>query len=134
MWIYDLSGATAMRRLTLGSRNRVPVWSADGEHVAFQSERESDLAIWWQRADGTTPAEGLTKPDKDTANVPESWSPDGWRTRLISPERPVGSCSSSRFRRLGRRMRSRKVWAPIPRGLPMGRSCSTLRQALNSLR
>jgi Tol biopolymer transport system component len=67
----------------LGGRNRVPVWSADSEHVAFQSNREDDLAVWWQRADGTTPAERLTKPDKDTAHVPESWSPDG-KTLLFS--------------------------------------------------
>jgi serine/threonine-protein kinase len=83
VWIYDLSGTTSIRRLTLGGRNRVPVWSADGEHVAFQSDREGDLGIFWQRADGTTPAERLTKPDKDTAHVPESWSPDG-RTLLFS--------------------------------------------------
>ena len=83
VWIYDLSGATSIRRLTLGGRNRVPVWSADGERVAFQSDREGDLAVWWQRADGTTPAERLTKPDKDTSHVPESWSPDG-RTLLFS--------------------------------------------------
>jgi Tol biopolymer transport system component len=83
VWIYDVSGATSIRRLTLGGRNRVPVWSADGERVAFQSDREGDLAIWWQRADGATPAERLTKPDKDTAHVPESWSPDG-RTLLFS--------------------------------------------------
>jgi Tol biopolymer transport system component len=84
VWIYDVSGSTSIRRLTLGGRNRVPVWAADGEHVAFQSDREGDLAIWWQRADGTTPAERLTKPDdKDTAHVPESWSPDG-KTLLFS--------------------------------------------------
>jgi serine/threonine-protein kinase len=83
VWIYDVSGATSIRRLTLGGRNRVPVWSADGEHVAFQSDREGDSAIWWQRADGTTAAERLTQPDKDTAHVPESWSPDG-KTLLFS--------------------------------------------------
>jgi Tol biopolymer transport system component len=84
VWIDDVSGTTAIRRLTLGGRNRVPIWSADGEHVAFQSDREGDLAIWWQRADGTTGAERLTKPDdKDTAHEPESWSPDG-KTLLFS--------------------------------------------------
>ena len=83
VWIADVSGATSIRRLTLGGRNRVPVWSADGESVAFQSDREGDLAIWSQRADGTTPAERLTKPDKDSAHVPESWSPDG-KTLLFS--------------------------------------------------
>ena len=66
VWIYDLSGASSMRRLTLGGRNRVPVWAPDSQHVAFQSDREGDLAVWWQRADGTTPAERLTKPEKDT--------------------------------------------------------------------
>ncbi len=82
--IYDVSGASALRRLTLGGRNRVPVWSADGEHVAFQSDREGDLGIFWQRADGTTAAERLTTPDdKDTAHVPESWAPDG-KTLLFS--------------------------------------------------
>jgi serine/threonine-protein kinase len=83
VWIYELSGASSMRRLTLGGRNRVPVWSADGERVAFQSDRDGDLGLFWQRADGTTAAERLTKPDKDTAHVPESWSPDG-KTLLFS--------------------------------------------------
>jgi serine/threonine-protein kinase len=83
VWIYDVAGASSARRLTLGGRNRVPVWSADGERVAFQSDRDGDLGLFWQRADGATPAERLTKPDKDTAHVPESWSPDG-KTLLFS--------------------------------------------------
>ena len=82
VWIYDLAASSA-RRLTLGGRNRVPVWSADGERVAFQSDRDGDLGLFWQRADGTTAAERLTTPDKDTAHVPESWSPDG-QTLLFS--------------------------------------------------
>ena len=61
----------------------MPVWSADCERVAFQSDRDGDLGLFWQRADGTTAAERLTKPDKDTAHVPESWSPDG-KTLLFS--------------------------------------------------
>ena len=83
VWIYDVAGASSARRLTLGGRNRVPVWSADGERVAFQSDREGDLGVFWQRADGTTAVQRLTKPDKDTAHVPESWSPDG-KTLLFS--------------------------------------------------
>jgi serine/threonine-protein kinase len=83
VWIYDVAGVSSARRLTLGGRNRVPVWSADGERVAFQSDRDGDLGLFWQRADGTTAAERLTKPDKDTAHVPESWSPDG-KTLLFS--------------------------------------------------
>ena len=39
IWIYETSGATELRRLTNGGNNRFPVWSRDGEHVAFQSDR-----------------------------------------------------------------------------------------------
>jgi eukaryotic-like serine/threonine-protein kinase len=83
VWIYDVAGARPARQITLGGRNRVPVWSADGERVAFQSDRDGDLGLFWQRADGTSAAERLTTPDKDTAHVPESWSPDG-KTLLFS--------------------------------------------------
>jgi Tol biopolymer transport system component len=75
VWIYDLSGATAVQRLTFGGNNRFPVWSSDGKRVAYQSDREGDLAIWWQLADGTGPAERLTKPEQSTSHIPDSWSP-----------------------------------------------------------
>src|SRR4029077_5334391 len=38
VWTFAAT-ASAARRLTLGGRNRVPIWSADGERVAFQSDR-----------------------------------------------------------------------------------------------
>jgi serine/threonine-protein kinase len=74
--IYDLSGATAVRRLTFGGTNRFPIWSDDSRRVAFQSDREGDQAVFAQPADGGT-AERLTRPGPGTAHVPESWSPDG---------------------------------------------------------
>ena len=77
VWIVDIAGATAPRQLTLGGANRFPVWSADGERVAFQSDREGDPAIFWQKADGTGTAERLTKPEQGVAHIPDSWSPDG---------------------------------------------------------
>jgi eukaryotic-like serine/threonine-protein kinase len=74
VWIYDLAGTSAMRRLTFGGRNRFPLWSADGQHVAFQSDREGDPGIYWQRADGAGAAERLTRAEPGTSHVPESWS------------------------------------------------------------
>jgi Tol biopolymer transport system component len=74
--IYDLSGATSVRRLTFGGNSRFPIWSADGQRVAFQSDREGDLGVFWQPADGGTP-ERLTKSEPGTSHVPESWSPAG---------------------------------------------------------
>jgi Tol biopolymer transport system component len=77
IWIYDLSGKTSIRQLTFDGKNRFPVWSPDGTRVAFQSDREGDLAIFSQRSDGTTTAERLTKPENGSIHVPESWSSDG---------------------------------------------------------
>jgi eukaryotic-like serine/threonine-protein kinase len=75
--IYDRSGATTMQRLTFGGNNRAPIWSADSTHVAFQSDRDGDLAIFWQSADGSGAAERLTTPARDEAHMPESWMPAG---------------------------------------------------------
>jgi serine/threonine-protein kinase len=79
VWIVDLTGTTAPRQLTLGGANRYPVWSADGKRVAFESDREGDLGIFWQNADGTGTAERLTKPEKGIEHIPDSWSPDNKR-------------------------------------------------------
>ena len=75
VWIYELGGTASMRQLTFGGKNRFPIWSADGQRVAFQSDREGDLGIFWQRADGSGRADRLTKADQGTSHVPESWSP-----------------------------------------------------------
>ena len=72
-----MSGASAMRRLTFGGRNKFPIWSGDGVRVAFQSDREGDQGIFSQPADGTGPPERLTKPAQGASHVAESWSPNG---------------------------------------------------------
>jgi dipeptidyl aminopeptidase/acylaminoacyl peptidase len=73
IWIYDLSGSSAPRRLTFGGRNKFPVWSPDGERIAFQSDRDGDAALFWQRVNGGR-AERLTKAEAGTSHTPESWS------------------------------------------------------------
>ena len=78
VWVMDLDGKSAPRRLTFSGQNRAPVWSPDGQSIAFQSDHEGDLAIYRQRADGSSAAaERLTKPEKGIAHIPQSWSPDG---------------------------------------------------------
>jgi len=74
IWVYNLSGATSIRQLTFGGRNRFPVWSANGERIAFQSDREGDSGIFWQRADGADAPQRLTRPEKGMSHIPESWS------------------------------------------------------------
>ena len=63
-------------RITFGSNNRYPIWSADGKRVAFQSDREGAPAVFWQEI-GSGSAERLTTAEPGTSHVPESWSRDG---------------------------------------------------------
>jgi Tol biopolymer transport system component len=79
VWVYDLSGASAPRQLTFEGRNRSPIWSADGQYIAFQSDREGTESIYRQRSDGSTKAERLTEAEMGASHNPESWSPDGTR-------------------------------------------------------
>lgn len=75
IWIYETSGESQIRRLTDGGNNRYPVWSRDGQYVAFQSDRDSNAGIFRQRFDGTGSVERLTTPAAARAHVPEDWSP-----------------------------------------------------------
>jgi serine/threonine-protein kinase len=75
VWIQDLVGSAAPRQLTLGGANRFPIWSEDGNWIAFQSDREGDLGIFRQRADGTGTVERLTRPEQGVAHIPDSWQP-----------------------------------------------------------
>jgi serine/threonine-protein kinase len=77
IWVYGLSKTSAARRLTFGGQNLFPAWSADGLRVAFQSNREGDAGIWWQRADGSDQATRITRAESGAYQIPESWSPDG---------------------------------------------------------
>jgi Tol biopolymer transport system component len=77
VWVYDLKARGSLRRLTFAGRNLFPIWTPDGRFITFQSDRDGDRAIFRQPADGSGPAERLTKPEAGGAHEPESWSPDG---------------------------------------------------------
>jgi serine/threonine-protein kinase len=77
VWTHRLASTGEPIRLTFAGKNGFPIISPDGQYVAYQSDRDGDLAIFMQRADGTGPAERLTKPDPGDIHMPESWSPDG---------------------------------------------------------
>jgi len=83
VWTYDLSGTRAMQRLTSGGNNRFPIWTSDSKRVAFQSDRDGDVAIFWQPADGGI-AERITWPAPGESHTPESWSPKGDRFLFTS--------------------------------------------------
>ncbi|MFP6828845.1 MAG: protein kinase, partial [Gammaproteobacteria bacterium] len=60
IWTYDLSGTTAIQRLTVDGNNFRPLWAPDGERIAFASDRNGPISLYWQNADGSGVAEQLT--------------------------------------------------------------------------
>ena len=86
IWTYDLSGATAIQRFTVDGNNFRPLWTPDGARIAFASDRNGPISIYWQNADGSGVAEQLTTAEEGTAHWPEAWSPDG-RTLVYKVER-----------------------------------------------
>jgi len=83
IWVYDLSGDTQIRQLTLGGNNLLPIWTPDGQRVTFTSDRDGKLEIYWQPADGSGLAERLATAEEGTALLAGSWSPDGKTLALM---------------------------------------------------
>jgi Tol biopolymer transport system component len=77
-----VTGASAIGRLTYGGASH-PLWSGDSQYLAFQSDRDGELAIYRQRADTPGTAERLTRPEAGQVHVPHAWSRDG-NTLLFS--------------------------------------------------
>jgi Tol biopolymer transport system component len=77
VWLYTLGSDGPMQRLTIDGNNRFPVWSPDGQWIAYQSERSGSSGIYRHRVDGTGTAEPLTTAREGESHIPESWSPDG---------------------------------------------------------
>ena len=77
IWVYDLSGNTAPRRLTQEGNNSRPLWTRDSKRIAYGSDREKAHGIWWQPADGSGSPERLTTAEEGIQHFPESWSPEG---------------------------------------------------------
>ena len=74
VWLVDPRDG-ALSRLTFDGFNIEPVWSPDGEWVAFASNRTGAYNVHRRRADGSAPAELLLA--SALHQHPSSWSPDG---------------------------------------------------------
>jgi eukaryotic-like serine/threonine-protein kinase len=74
-WLYDLSRETLTRLTFEGNSNQYPAWTPDGKRIAFRSNKDGPLNLFWQMADGSGGLERLTT-SEDT-HTPNSWSSDG---------------------------------------------------------
>jgi serine/threonine protein kinase/Tol biopolymer transport system component len=75
VWQYDLSREALTRFTFEGTVNGYPAWTPDGKRIAFISNKEGPLNVFWQLADGSGGLERLTT--SDDLQTPNSWSPDG---------------------------------------------------------
>jgi Tol biopolymer transport system component len=74
IWLYDLDRDTLTRLTFEGTGNIDPIWTPDGKRIVFKGNKQR---LFWQPADGSGPAEELTKNDLASNNIPDSFSPDG---------------------------------------------------------
>ena len=89
--IYKVSskGGTAVQLTTQVSYECAPVWSADGQQIAFASDRYGNLDVFVMAADGG-PATRLTY--QSVAEEPQAFTPDGqWVVFGACIQDPAGS-------------------------------------------
>jgi Tol biopolymer transport system component len=74
IWLYDLVRETLTRMTIEGNSNINAIWTPDGKKLAFTSNKEGPVNLYWQNADGSGGLERLTTSDYLHSM---SWSPDG---------------------------------------------------------
>jgi len=74
IWVYNFSDST-LTPITFEGHNYYPVWSPDGEQVAYSSETSESVDLRWTRSDGTGAWETLLS--NGGWNYPGTFSPDG---------------------------------------------------------
>ena len=76
LWIIDLARGTSSLITFNPGDDFSPLWTADGQQVAYWSARENseESGLFLQAADGTGQAERLTT--STTVQLPETFSPE----------------------------------------------------------
>jgi serine/threonine-protein kinase len=74
VWIHEMASGTRTP-LTFVGNNYYPVWSLNGNRVAYSSENTTSVDIMSMSSDGIGTAQLMVR--SGMWNFPESWSPDG---------------------------------------------------------
>jgi Tol biopolymer transport system component len=77
VWLLDLRRGGTSRLTTNAGVDNVPIWSADGQTVAYASEHGSGLDIYQRPANQSAAEQLLLKLDARAIMFPADWSSDG---------------------------------------------------------
>lgn len=90
VWVTDVRTGEATRISGGGGTGWGPVWSPDGDRLAFYSDRSGVVGLWvWERRGGDARQVGRVMPSPSYEFQTVQWSPDG--TRLILRAFPEGT-------------------------------------------
>jgi serine/threonine-protein kinase len=82
IWVYDLQNGRTTRTTSRGV-NQAPVWTPDGQHIAFSSSQDATRpTLFWVDPAGDEDPVMLSRDGE--VQFPSSWSPDG--TKLAYAE------------------------------------------------
>jgi eukaryotic-like serine/threonine-protein kinase len=74
VFLYDIA-ANSLKQITTEANNALPIWTPDGNRIAYRSTKAGAWNAFWKAADAGAPGEQLT--NSQYLTEPSSWSPDG---------------------------------------------------------
>jgi Tol biopolymer transport system component/predicted Ser/Thr protein kinase len=115
IWIFDIPRST-LSRLTFEGNNAYPIWTPNGQRVAYVSSQQGSAPnVFWKPADGTGVEERLVT--SANTQVTETWLPDG-QTLLFVERRPDTSWDILTLTLAGRRQPAEFLRTPFLDGTP----------------
>jgi eukaryotic-like serine/threonine-protein kinase len=88
IWLYDLARETLTRLTFQGTLNLGQAWTPDNKRIVFQSNKEGQLNLFWQLADGSGGPERLAT--SEYTQAANSWPPDGQLLAFIEVNPTTG--------------------------------------------
>jgi len=76
IWKYDIE-RTTLTKMTFDGSNNSPVWTRDGQSIAYSSTRDGKTAIYRMSVNASGPPELLLSAEPGFSAWPSSWAPDG---------------------------------------------------------
>jgi len=86
IWLYDFARGAATRLTFDSAWDSNPVWSPDGDHIVFGSDRDGEFNLYRRNASLSGEDELLFKSPEPV--LPSSWSPDGRVLLYYNPRNP----------------------------------------------